>query len=81
MSFEGIKFFDLCREATFLEDLAPIKIEKEVHLQRLQFHNRHSEDCPVQERSFSVADCSLIRSTFVVEPNSIFRAVPKIKWQ
>jgi hypothetical protein len=51
MSIEGIKFCDLCGEAIFLDDLAPVTIEKEGHLQRFYFHNRHSEDCLAQELS------------------------------
>jgi len=51
MSFEGIKFCDLCGEAIFLDDLAPVKIVKDGHLQRLHFHNRHSEDCLARELS------------------------------
>jgi hypothetical protein len=52
MSIEGIKFCDLCGEAISHDDLAPIKIEKDGHLQRLHFHNRHREDCLAQEISF-----------------------------
>ena len=51
MSIEGIKFCDLCGEAISLEDLAPVKVEKEGHFQRLHFHNRHGEDCLAQELS------------------------------
>ena len=57
MSNEGIKFCDLCGEAIFLEDLAPITIEKDGHLQRLHFHNRHSQDCLAQE--FSLLESEL----------------------
>jgi hypothetical protein len=51
MSSEGIKFCDLCGGAIFLDDLAPVMIEKEGHLQRFHFHNRHSEDCLAKELS------------------------------
>ena len=51
MSIEGIKFCDLCGEAIFPDDLAPVTIEKEGHLQRFHFHNRHSEDCLAMELS------------------------------
>jgi hypothetical protein len=51
MSIEGIKFCDLCGEAILLDDLAPLKIEKDGHFQRLHFHNRHHEDCLAQELS------------------------------
>jgi hypothetical protein len=51
MSIEGIKFCDLCGEAIFPDDLTPVTIDKEGHLQRLHFHNRHSEDCLAKELS------------------------------
>ncbi|HTW80926.1 MAG TPA: hypothetical protein VME23_15370 [Terracidiphilus sp.] len=51
MSIKGIKFCDLCGETICLDDLAPITIEKDGHLQRLHFHNRHSDDCLAQELS------------------------------
>jgi hypothetical protein len=51
MSIEGTKFCDRCGGAIFLDDLAPVKMEKDGHLQRLHFHNRHGEDCLAQELS------------------------------
>ena len=51
MSIEGIRFCDLCGEAITLDDLAPVKIEKDGHYQRMHFHNRHSHDCLAQELS------------------------------
>jgi hypothetical protein len=51
MSIEGIKFCDHCGGAILLDDLAPVKMEKDGHLQRLHFHNRHNADCLAQELS------------------------------
>ncbi len=51
MSIEGMKFCDLCGEAIFRDDLAPVKIEKDGHFQRFHFHNRHNKDCLAQELS------------------------------
>ncbi len=51
MSIEGIQFCDHCGEAIFLDDLAPVKIEKDGHFRRMHFHNRHREDCLAQELS------------------------------
>ncbi len=52
MSIEGTRFCDLCGEAIFQDDLAPVKIEKDGHFHRFHFHNRHSNDCLAQELSF-----------------------------
>jgi len=51
MSIEGIKFCDLGGGAIFLDDLTPVTIEKEGHLHRFNFHNRHGEDCLAKELS------------------------------
>ena len=49
MSSEGKKYCDLCGEAILLDDLAPVKIEKDGLFQRFHYHNRHSSDCLAQE--------------------------------
>lgn len=60
MSIEGIKFCDLCGEAIFLDDLAPVKIEKDGRLQRFHFHNRHREDCLAQEISLLETELAVV---------------------
>jgi hypothetical protein len=49
MSIEGIKFCDHCGGAIFLDDVAPVKMERDGHLQLFHFHNRHKTDCLAQE--------------------------------
>ena len=51
MSFENMKFCDLCGEAIHADDLAPVKLEQDGHLRQFHFHNRHSEDCLAQRLS------------------------------
>lgn len=52
MSFEGVKFCDLCGEAIFVDDVAPVKIEHDGHFRQCHFHNRHNQDCLAQEISY-----------------------------
>ena len=51
MSIEGLQFCDLCGEAIFLDDVAPVRIEREGRLQQCHFHNRHNTDCLAQQLS------------------------------
>jgi len=52
MSIEGMKFCDLCGELIHVDDIAPIKVERDGHLSQMHFHNRNHEDCLAQELSF-----------------------------
>jgi hypothetical protein len=45
MSIEGIKFCDGCGEMIFSDDVTPIKIEEDGHMQQFHFHNRDEHDC------------------------------------
>ena len=49
MSIEGTKFCDFCGEPILRDDMVPVRIEKEGHLQQCHFHNRHSSDCLSQQ--------------------------------
>lgn len=45
MSIKGINYCDFCGELIYQDDLAPVKIKKDGHLQQFHFHNRNPEDC------------------------------------
>jgi len=49
MSVEGTKFCDLCGESIAPQDIAPVKIERDGHVEQCHFHNRHHADCLAQE--------------------------------